>query len=118
MSVLFCPHARRRFSWHISSGTRPLISVWQYITHLCLPPRLLLGEEVLLPQEGFSRERDSALVLVTVGFGLEKVSLDPKSLGVWAFQVEGTDVPCLCTPNSGGEWEDPSDTASEHPDRK
>lgn len=81
-------------------------------------PRLLLGDEVLLSQEGFSRERDSALVLVTVGFGLEKVSLDPKSLGIWAFQVEGTDVPGLCTPNSGGEWEDTSDTAREHPDRK
>lgn len=48
--VLFCPHARRRFSWHISPGTRPIISVWQYITHLCLPS-LLLGEEVLLAQE-------------------------------------------------------------------
>lgn len=81
-------------------------------------PRLLLGEEVSLSQEGFSRERDSALVLLTVGFGLEKVSLDPKSLGIWAFQVEGSDVPCLCTPNSGGEWEDTSDTASEHPGRK
>lgn len=80
---------------------------------------LLLGEEVFLSQWGFSGERDSALVLVTVGFGLEKVSLVPKSLGIWAFQVGGTDVPCLCAPNGGGgEWEDTSDTASEHPDRK
>lgn len=78
---------------------------------------LLLGDEVLLSQEGF-RERSSALVLVTVGFGLENVSWDPKSLGIWAFQVDGVDIPCLCMPNSGGEWEDTSYTPSEHPHRK
>lgn len=75
--------------WQIQDRFR-LVASHRAMPSLCPPPSAASagGEAILLPWEVSLRKRDSALVLVTVGLGLENRSLDPKPPS-WHLHVPG-----------------------------
>lgn len=85
--VLVYPRARCRLCWTFGAGTRTLISVWRQITLPCLPSAFCWPCRSWSLQVG-SSERDSALVWLTVGFGLENTPLHPKTL-TWHLRFPG-----------------------------